>query len=93
MDFYYGGILMTKVDLIHGWVLSYQDNADIVVAVNQAGNVAITYATKAFGDVQTLLFTITEDRIKVINLPFVFENLTIVSNKKEITFEPLSTEM
>lgn len=36
---------MTEVNLIHGWVLTYQDNADIVVAVNQAGNVAITYAT------------------------------------------------
>lgn len=36
---------MTEVNLIHVWVLTYQDNADIVVAVNQAGNVAITYAT------------------------------------------------
>lgn len=84
---------MTKVDLIHGWVLSYQDNADIVVAVNQAGNVAITYATKAFGDVQTLLLTIQGDSIAVKNLPFVFENLTIISDRKTITFEPLSTEM
>ena len=37
---------ITEVNIIHGWVLTYQDNADIVVAVNQAGNVAITYATK-----------------------------------------------
>ncbi|MEY8370259.1 hypothetical protein AAK938_01665 [Aerococcaceae bacterium 50-4] len=83
---------MTKVDLIHGWVLSYQDNADIVVAVNQAGNVAITYATKAFGDVQTLLFTITEDRIKMINLPFVFENFAFFPDKKEISFNVFSPE-
>lgn len=75
---------------IHGWVLTYQDNADIVVAVNQAGNVAITYATKAFGEVQTLLFTITEDKIAILNLPFVFENLTILADKKEITFDVIS---
>lgn len=81
---------MTEVNLIHGWVLTYQDNADIVVAVNQAGNVAITYATKAFGEVQTLLFTITEDKIAILNLPFVFENLTILSDKKEITFDVIS---
>lgn len=76
--------------LIHGWVLTYQDNADIVVAVNQAGNVAITYATKPFGEVQTLLFTITEDKIAILNLPFVFENLTILADKKEITFDVIS---
>lgn len=76
--------------LIHGWVLTYQDNADIVVAVNQAGNVAITYATNAFGEVQTLLFTITEDKIAILNLPFVFENLTILADKKEITFDVIS---
>lgn len=81
---------MTEVNLIHGWVLTYQDNADIVVAVNQAGNVAITYATKAFGEVQTLLFTITEDKIAILNLPFVFENLTILADKKEINFDVIS---
>lgn len=81
---------MTEVNLIHGWVLTYQDNADIVVAVNQAGNVAITYATKSFGEVQTLLFTITEDKIAILNLPFVFENLTILADKKEITFDVIS---
>ncbi|MFW3497779.1 hypothetical protein [Aerococcus viridans] len=81
---------MTEVSLIHGWVLTYQDNADIVVAVNQAENVAITYATKAFGEVQTLLFTITEDKIAILNLPFVFKNLTILSDKKEITFDVIS---
>lgn len=81
---------MTEVNLIHGWVLTYQDNADIVVAVNQAGNVAITYATKAFGEVQTLIFTINEDKIAILNLPFVFENLTILADKKEITFDVIS---
>lgn len=76
--------------LIHGWVLTYRDNADIVVVVNQAGNAAITYATKAFGEVQTLLVTITEDKIAILNLPFVFENLTILADKKEITFDVIS---
>ncbi|MFV8814206.1 hypothetical protein ACNNLQ_03665 [Aerococcus urinaeequi] len=60
------------------------------MSVNQAGNVAITYATKAFSEVQTLLFTITEDKIAILNLPFVFENLTILADKKEITFDVIS---
>ena len=83
---------MTKVNLIHGWVLTYPDNDDIVVAVNQAGNVASTYAAKTFGDIQTVLFTVTEDKIAIINLPFIFDNLTILSDKKEITFDMISTE-
>jgi len=53
-----------------------------VVAVNQAKNVAITCATKTFGDVQMLLSTITEDRIKVFKLPFIFENFAFFQIRK-----------
>ncbi|MCY7731982.1 hypothetical protein MHY86_09830 [Aerococcus urinaeequi] len=81
---------MKTTKLFYDWVLTHKDDDNIVISTNEHGMVVVTYVSKEFGDIQSLVLYINGDKITIKNLPFALENLSILSDKKEINIEFIS---
>lgn len=75
---------MNIFELSFGWKLKIDDDTNILITQNDIGDIAITYDSQQFGDIQTLLLKIIDDEnIKIKNLPHLFKDITI-NNQKNI---------
>ena len=72
---------MTIFELSFGWKLKINADTKIVITQNYTGDIAITYDSQQFGDIQTLLLKIDNENIKIKNLPHVFKDITIINQK------------
>lgn len=80
------------IDLIFGWKLKDIDNSNIIVSSNESGYISIIYNSREFGDIQTLLFKVSGNSIKIKSFSSIFTGLDIDIVNKFISVEVISQD-
>ncbi|MGX7419854.1 hypothetical protein ACWOFR_13740 [Carnobacterium gallinarum] len=70
---------MKTIQLPYGWTLKAP--LSLTVLTNEAGEVGILYPEKNFGDVQTLLLTLSDDYVAMNSIPHSIGNVAISLDK------------
>lgn len=81
-----------EIDLIFGWKLKVINDSSIIVSSNELGYIAITYDSHQFGDIQTVLFRLSENSVKIKSFSSIFTSVDIATDNKLISVELVSQD-
>lgn len=83
---------MKKEKLIYDWIVELPKNCSIMT--NEAGEVAILYMSKQFGDIQPLLLKLEADNVEILSLPHTINKIKVTMAKQiRIEFAEFVKEM
>ncbi|MGH1672604.1 MULTISPECIES: hypothetical protein [Enterococcus] len=81
-----------EIDLIEGWKFKASNGSNIIVSSNELGYIAVIYDSHEFGDIQTLLFRISGNSIKIKSFPSIFTSVDIDIDNKVISVKLISQD-
>lgn len=81
-----------EINLIFDWKLRAINDSNIIISSNESGYVAVIYDSHQFGDIQTLLFKISEHSIEIKSFSSVFTGVNIDTDNKVVSVEVISQD-